>query len=94
MNFVRKPKWLRNLDARPRLLISILVSGLVCILLPNWLHLPTRIIIAWNCGVICFLALAWSMINSATPEKMRRNAQRQDEGALSNFDSRSSRSLC
>lgn len=82
MNFVRKPKWLRNLDARPRLLISILVSGLVCILLPNWLHLPTRIIIAWNCGVICFLTLAWSMINSATPEKMRRNAQRQDEGRL------------
>jgi uncharacterized membrane protein len=70
------------LDARPRLLISIVVSGLVCILLPDWLRLPTRLIITWNSGVICFLALAWSMMTSATPEKMRRSAQRQDESRL------------
>ncbi len=82
MSFVRKPKFLRNLDARPRLLISIVVSGLVCILLPDWLSLPTRVIIAWNSSVICFLALAWAMMTSATPQNMRRSAQRQDEGRI------------
>lgn len=73
------PKLLKNLDARPRLLISIVVSGLVCFLIPNWLSLPTRIIITWNSGAICFLALAWAMMNSATPQKMLRSVQRQDE---------------
>ncbi len=82
MSFIPTPNSLRKLDARPRLLISIIVSGLVGILLPHWLHLPTRIIIAWNFGVICFLAMAWSMMIRATPEKMRRNAQRQDDGRL------------
>lgn len=82
MSFIPTPKLLRNLDARPRLLISALVSGLVCILLPDWLHLPTRIIITWNTGVICFLALAWSMMIGATPQKMQRSAQRQDDSRL------------
>lgn len=82
MSFVRKPKWFRNLDARPRLVISIVVFALVCILLPHWFKLPTRIIIAWNSSVVCFLAMAWLMMLSATPQKMRRSAQRQDEGRL------------
>lgn len=82
MSFVSTPKLLRNLDARPRLLISIVVSVLVYILLPNWLSLATSAIITWNSGVICFLALAYSMMTSATPQRMNRNAQRQDEGRL------------
>ena len=57
-----------------------MISGLVWILLPNWLRLPVRIILTWDSGAICFLALAWLMIISATPQKMRRKAQRLDEG--------------
>ena len=58
----------------------MVVSGLVWILLPNWLRLPARVIITWDSGAICFLALAWSTMISATPQKMRRKAQRLDEG--------------
>lgn len=82
MSFIPTPNSLKKLDARPRLLISIIVSGLVYILLPNWLRLPTCVIIVWNSGVICFLALAWSMMFRATPQKMYRSAQREDEGRL------------
>jgi uncharacterized membrane protein len=82
VSFLRTPKLLKNLDARPRLIISIVVAGLVCILVPNWLKLPTRIIISWNSGVVCFLALAWSMMFGATPQKMRRSAKAQDESGL------------
>ncbi|MCL1465004.1 DUF1345 domain-containing protein [Argonema galeatum] len=72
----------KTLDAKPRLLISIGISALVSGLLPSSLHLPTRILCAWNSGVVCLLALAWWMMLSATPQKMRRNAQRQDESRL------------
>ena len=79
MKSISIPKLFKNLDARPRLLISILVSSLVLGLLPSWLNLPTRILCTWDSGIVCFLALAWSMMLKATPQKMRRSAQRQDE---------------
>lgn len=77
---IPKPKLLRVLAARPRLLISMGISGLVFLLLPEWLRLSARTIIAWDAGAICFLGLAWSMITSATPQKMRRRAELEDEG--------------
>ena len=63
-------------------MVSIAVSGLIYILLPQWVGLPARIIIAWDSGVICFLCLVWSMMTSATPQQMHRRAQREDEGRL------------
>lgn len=77
---ISKPKLLRVLIARPRLLISIGISGLVFLLFPEWLRLSARIIIAWDSGAICFLVLAWAMITSATPQKMRHRARVEDEG--------------
>lgn len=44
--------------------------------------LPTRIIIIWDTGAICFLVLAWVMMNGATPQKMRLRAQRLDNSRL------------
>lgn len=32
--------------------------------------------------MVCFLVLTWSLMLRATPEKMRRNAQSQDEGRV------------
>ena len=63
-------------------MFSIAVSGLVYILLPQWIRLAVRVIIAWDSGAICFLCLAWSMMTSATPLQMHRRAQREDEGRL------------
>lgn len=79
---IPRPKLLKNLKLQPRLILSILVSALVSTLLPSWLYLPTRILCLWNSGMFCFLFLTLSVIMRATPEKMRRNAQAQDEGRL------------
>jgi len=68
----------RKLEAQLRLLIAILVSGLVFLLLPSRLLLPTRVIIAWDSGFVCLLVLIWSIMISATPQKMRHRAQHQD----------------
>lgn len=75
-----KNKLNRVLSARPRLLISIGVAGLVFFLLPDSLRLSTQIIITWNSGVICFLILAGLLIYQSTPGRMRRRAQMEDEG--------------
>jgi len=48
------------------------------LLLPSQLLFPTRLLIAWDSGFICLLALIWSIMISATPQKMRHRAQRQD----------------
>ncbi|MFH7026965.1 MAG: DUF1345 domain-containing protein [Heteroscytonema crispum UTEX LB 1556] len=78
-------KLFKNFDARPRLIISIGLAALISILLPSWLHLATRILCAWNSGIDCFLGLTWWKMVKATPEKMRRYAQRQYEGRLAIF---------
>jgi uncharacterized membrane protein len=44
--------------------------------------LSTRIVVTWDIGTICFLILAWVMINNATPQRMRRSAQREDSSRL------------
>lgn len=46
------------------------------------MFLPTRIVVTWDTGTICFLALAWVMMNSATPQRVRRSAQREDNSRL------------
>jgi uncharacterized membrane protein len=70
---------LKHLDAKPRLVIAILVAVLIYLLLPQWMHLATRIIFAWDIGVIIFLTLVWLMMIKATTQKMQRYSQRQDE---------------
>ncbi len=72
-------KMLNHFDARPRLLTFVGTSAITYFLLPNWMLLPTRFLLAWDVGVSCFLILAFVTIDSATPQKMRRSAQRQDE---------------
>ncbi len=66
---------LSNLDDRLRPLITAIICGLVIVLLPSWLPLPTRVILGWDSGAVCLLALILLMILNATPQKMRRRAQ-------------------
>jgi uncharacterized membrane protein len=70
---------LKHLDAKPRLLVAILVAVIFYFLLPQWMQRSTRIIFAWDIGVIIFLSLVGVMMNNATTQKMQRNAQREDE---------------
>lgn len=75
----------KNFDSRPRLIIAIGLAGLVSIILPSWLHLPTRILCAWNSGADFFLAVTWWKMIKATPEKIRRYAENEYEGHLAIF---------
>jgi len=75
----------KNLDPQPRLITSAALVVLVSAILPSWLHLPTRILCAWNSGSDCFLGLTWWIMLEATPDKMRRYAQREYTGRLALF---------
>lgn len=77
-----KTKLPQKLSVRPRLLVAILLAGLSSLLLPRWLHPATRILCIWDTSMFCFLGLSWVVMLTATPESMRRNAQKQDEGRL------------
>jgi uncharacterized membrane protein len=70
---------LKHLDAKPRLLVAILVAAIVYFLLPQWMQRSTRIIVTWDFGVISFLTLVGVMMNNATTQKMQRSSQREDE---------------
>ncbi|MBP5972698.1 DUF1345 domain-containing protein [Brasilonema sp. CT11] len=73
---------LKNSDSRHRLIISVGIGVLVCVLLPSWLRLPTRTLCAWNLGADCFLGLTWWIMFRATPQKMRRFAQLEYQGRV------------
>lgn len=75
----------KNSDSRHRLIISVAFAALVSILLPSRLHLPTRILCAWNLGADCFLGLTWWIMFRATPQKMRRFAQLEYQGRVAIF---------
>lgn len=72
-------------EARPRLLIFIVLFGLVLVLLPSWLPWLTRVMIAWNASALCLLALTWLMMFRSNLRQMRRRAQRQDPGRRAIF---------
>jgi uncharacterized membrane protein len=69
---------LNHSNPRPHLLVFAGTSAITYFLLPNWMLLPTQLILAWDVGAICFLILAFITIDRATPQTMRRSAQRQD----------------
>jgi uncharacterized membrane protein len=75
----------KNFDPRPRLIIAVALAVLISVILPRWLHLPTRILCAWNFGADFFLAVTWWKMIEASPEKIRRYAENEYEGHLAIF---------
>jgi uncharacterized membrane protein len=65
-----------------RLLLALVVAGIVIVLLPDWVHLPTRLLSAWDAAMICLLTMTWWVMVRATPDSMRRKAQQQDASRL------------
>jgi len=61
-----------------RLILVLGVAGAVVVLLPDWIHLPTRLLSAWDAAMFCLLAMTWWVMLRATPDSMRRKAQQQD----------------
>jgi uncharacterized membrane protein len=76
---------LRHLDSKTRLGLSLMLAMTSFLLLPDSMHLDNRILIGWITGVLCFLILVTLMMCSATPQKTRYRAQRQEAQHLSVF---------
>ena len=78
----RRPRALRLLLARPRLIGSTALGAVLIIgftLFTHW-RLPTQLLIAWNISIGLYLVLAWDMMLRSSVERMKLRAQMQDEG--------------
>jgi len=69
---------LRNLYAGRRLVLCTLLGVLVFLAAPETLRLPLRAALAWVVGVTLFLGLTLLAVGDASPERLKRRAQRQD----------------
>ncbi|MEA5503426.1 DUF1345 domain-containing protein [Halotia wernerae UHCC 0503] len=76
---------LSHLDSKTRLGLAIMLAMTVFLRLPDAIHLANRILTAWISGVFCFLTLVVLMMCSATPQKTRYRAQRQEAQHLAVF---------
>jgi uncharacterized membrane protein len=70
--------WLRNLDSRPRLGLSIMFGMTVFLLVPASIALDTRILAGWTSGILLFLTVIFVMMNGTTPQKTLSRSQRQE----------------
>lgn len=70
-----------HLKARPRLLGSILVACLVFAALPSSWLVNSRLLVAWDIGVVCYLAFSLMMALSSSTAKMQERAAQEDESA-------------
>jgi len=67
---------------RPRLLGSALMACLVFAVLPSAWAVNSRLLVAWDAGVVCFLALAWIMAARSSTAKMQERAALEDVTAV------------
>ena len=70
----------RQLDARPRLYLAIVLGVVVALLIPRDIAPIMRILAGWDIGILFYLVAAGIMMVQATPVQVRQRAQRQDEG--------------
>jgi uncharacterized membrane protein len=67
---------------RPRLLGAALAAGLALMVLPATWGANSRLLMAWDVGVMFYLALAWIMAVRSSTHDMRERADLEDEGAV------------
>jgi uncharacterized membrane protein len=77
-----KNRLLRQLRARPRLLISTACAILAAMLLPSAVaeQAVTRALIAWNVGTCLYVLLSAIMMMRSSREGIARRARLEDEG--------------
>ena|SRR5579871_1941370 len=77
----RRSRLLQPIWSRPHLVTAILFGVLLFFLADLWSLRPiTRILMAWDGGVLLFLALAIGFMRGADHECMKRRALEHDEG--------------
>jgi uncharacterized membrane protein len=67
---------------RPRLLGSALLAVAVFVFLPTAWATVSRLLVAWDIGVACYLVLAWMMAAGSNTAKMQQRAADEDETAV------------
>jgi uncharacterized membrane protein len=72
------PNWLWRLDAQHRFFFSGSVAAIAFWIMPHNSHLLTRLLVAWNSGIICLLISVWSVIVTAHPKQIKKRSQTQD----------------
>ncbi len=65
-----------------KLLIAALVGLGVVVLAPFHWHLPTRLLVGWNVGLVLYLITTHAMMMRADEARIRKRAAEQDEGAV------------
>lgn len=68
-------------SAHPRLWASVAVGGAIFFLLPGQWTTISRVLVAWNCGVILFLAVIGRWMTSLTAEQVCSRFIEEDESA-------------
>ena len=71
---------LRYVAARPRLFIAIVIGILFYFVFPLARDTSTRLLMAWNIAIGCFLVMAFIVMVRSDDEDMQRHAQKTDEG--------------
>jgi len=75
----------RVVGGRPRLFVGLLTGIVAWPLLPSVLRMTTRGILAWDTGVLAFLALAAHLFVTSPPRRMPADAAAQQEGEWTIF---------
>ncbi len=75
-----KPKAFRFIRARPRLFGGLALAIATGLLLPSDWFVGTRILVAWNVGVLVFLVSVFVMMLSESEAGMQERAARHDQG--------------
>ena len=70
-----------HLRAHPRLLGSAVVAVLVFAIMPTAWRVNSRLLVAWDIGVACYLVLACIMAARSSTDMMQERAAREDNGA-------------
>jgi uncharacterized membrane protein len=78
----RLPYILRIIRARPRLAFSALVGLVTAVALPSAWSIATRLLLAWDAGVVLYLVLVYTMMAHSETGHIRTRALAQDEGRI------------
>jgi uncharacterized membrane protein len=76
----RLPYVLRLIRFHWRLASAIVLALAVMALLPSSWAFASRLLVAWDTGVMLYLMLVYTLIARASVEHIRANASREDEG--------------
>ncbi|RZL03475.1 MAG: DUF1345 domain-containing protein [Rubrivivax sp.] len=81
---LHRNRFIRQVQVRPRLFIAAALGALIMALLPPGVveSLTTRMLMAWNAGVLFYLVIVGVMMARASPERMRWRANLEDEGQV------------